>query len=88
MYLKTMNLVALDRLARERPGVVEKVLRALDRAEGFCREHREEAVAIVAEKLATDTAQLTKVLEDVELEVVLSHALVVALEDEAALGHR
>ena len=83
MYLKTMNLVALQRLIDERPGTVEKVLRALVRAEAFFREHRDEAVATVAAKMKTDAGQLGKVLQDVELEVALSHALVVALEDEA-----
>lgn len=82
MYLKTMNLVALNQFVSEEPGAVEKVLRALDRAEVFCREHHDEAVAIVAAKL-TEVGQLGRVLDDVALELALSHALVVALEDEA-----
>ena len=83
MYLKTMNLVALNRLVRERPGAVEKVLRALKQAEEFHREHRPETLQSVADKLQTEVEQLRQLLQDVELEVTLSHALIVALEDEA-----
>jgi NitT/TauT family transport system substrate-binding protein len=83
MYLKTMNLVSLKRLLSERPKAVEKVLRALVRAEEFYRDHREETLKSVADNLQTDVQQLGELLDDVELEVTLSHALVVALEDEA-----
>ena len=82
MYLKTMNLVALNQFVIEEHDVLVRVLRVLDRAEAFCREHRDEAVAIVARKL-TDAGQLGQVLDDITLEIALSHALVVALEDEA-----
>ena len=83
MYLKTMNLVALKTLADERPAAVEKVLRGLVRAEEFFHEHRDEAVRIVAAKLEADAGQFGTLLDDVELEVALSHALILALEDEA-----
>ena len=46
-----MNLVALKRVADERSSAVEKVLRELVRTEAYFGEHREEAVATVAEKL-------------------------------------
>jgi len=78
-----MNLVALRRVADERSSAVEKVLRELVRTEAYFGEHREEAVATVAEKLKTDADQLGKVLDDIEVDVALSHALIVALEDEA-----
>ena len=83
MYRKTMNLVALDELVEQRPAAVERVLRAIIQAETFFRENRAAAVAIAAEQLSTDPQALGALLDEVELQVALSQALVVALEDEA-----
>ena len=83
MYLKTMNLIAPEWVVEERSGALEKVLRALVRSEEYFREHRAEAVSTAAAKLNTNAEQLGRVLQDIELDVALSHALVVALEDEA-----
>ena len=83
MYLKTMNLVALSGFERESRSALENVLRGLVMAEEFYREHPEESLALVADKLHADVAQLGHLFDHVELEVTLSHALVVALEDEA-----
>jgi NitT/TauT family transport system substrate-binding protein len=83
VYLKTMNLVALDNLTEERSHVVKKVLRALVRAETYARENRDDAVAIVAKSLEIDQDELKQSFAHVDLEVTLGQALIIALEDEA-----
>jgi NitT/TauT family transport system substrate-binding protein len=83
LYVKTFNLAVLKQVIREKPEAVQRVLRALVRAEQFAREHPEDAIDIVAKRLETDRAALADIWAELDLRISLGQQLLRALEEEA-----
>jgi ABC-type nitrate/sulfonate/bicarbonate transport system substrate-binding protein len=51
LYRETFNLAAMRRCAKERPGILIKILKALDRAITFTRQNRNESMAVINKSL-------------------------------------
>ncbi len=83
LYVQAELLVASDALVASRPGDVAKALRALLRAEEFARQHSEEVARVLAERLGSDEAAISKVLAASQLRVHLPQDLLPRLEEMA-----
>lgn len=83
LYLKTFNLVATGALIRGGSQTVDRVLRALVRAERFATAHPKECVRIVATRLGLAESDIESVWPEIDLRVTLDQALLRGLEDEA-----
>lgn len=90
-YTVTHVLVGRHDHLLARRSAVQKLLRALLRAEDFCRGHPEEALALLADRLKIAPSALQPVWADLRLAVDLRQSQLVTLEDEArwamARGH-
>jgi NitT/TauT family transport system substrate-binding protein len=90
-YTVTHVLIGRHDHLLARHSAVQKLLRALLRAEAFCREHPDEALALLAERLKIAPSALQPVWGDLRLAVDLRQSQLVTLEDEArwamARGH-
>ncbi len=82
-YLSTFNLVSMNDFIENNPQVVEKIIKALVKAEEFTNNNREESIDIIAQRLNIDGEDIDKLWDDYEFVVSLSQALVVTMEDEA-----
>jgi ABC-type nitrate/sulfonate/bicarbonate transport system substrate-binding protein len=83
LYLKSFNLVAFKSFIKSKPRVIQRVLRALLKAEDFMRDHRGEAIKVLAGKLNLPEARVVEVLKAVDLEVRLDQSILLGLEDQA-----
>lgn len=88
LYVKSFNLTVPKHVIREKPESVRRMLEALVRAEQFAREHPEEAIDLVAERLGADRTALAEMWPELDLRISLGQQLLRAMEDEArwALG--
>ncbi len=90
-YTVTHVVVGRNDFLLQRTKTVEKLIRALLRAEAFNREHPRAALLLVAEQLKLDVATLEAGWNDIVFEVDLRQSQLVTLEDEArwamARGH-
>lgn len=82
-FQSTYNFAALKVLLKERPEAMQKVIRALLKAEGFARKYPEEAVDIVSQKIGVDKSTIASDWENAELMVSLSQRLLLTFESEA-----
>jgi NitT/TauT family transport system substrate-binding protein len=76
-------LVTTNQLIQARPGVLERLFRALKRAEIFIKNHKEESIGIVAAYIRTPPAVLKSFWSKYEYALSLDQALLIAMEDEA-----
>jgi ABC-type nitrate/sulfonate/bicarbonate transport system substrate-binding protein len=90
LYTETFCVVAARDFIQAHPRAVEKILRALIRAEAFVRDHPGESRRVMAEFLKADPALLDRVWEGYNYQVSLDQALIVDLEDQTrwAMKHR
>jgi NitT/TauT family transport system substrate-binding protein len=90
-YTVTHVVVARSDVLKQRPKAVQKLLRALLKAEHFVRTEPEQALALAAERLRLDAQSLRPAWGDLEFQVNLSQSQLITLEDEArwaiARGH-
>jgi len=82
VFTETFNIAAQQAFVRRNPAAVERLLRALIRAEGFVKEHPEEAQAIVAKATGTATDLVREVWNSFRYRVLLDQTLLITLEDE------
>jgi NitT/TauT family transport system substrate-binding protein len=82
-YLETFNIVTLREFAAKHPEAMRRFLRALLAAEQFIRDHRAEAVAIIARHASMEPAVLESLWNDFIFEVTLHQSLVDTMEQEA-----
>lgn len=82
-YTVTHVVVGHAELLRARRPAVEKLVRALLRAEAFGRSDPDEAVALVAERLKVDIKALRTGWHGLDLRVDLLQSQLITLEDEA-----
>lgn len=83
IYRYSFNVVASQNLIRTRPATVEKVLRALVRAEGFTRSNPGGAQKIVASFTGQPLDLVADFWRDATFAVTLDQTLVLSLEDES-----
>lgn len=82
VFTETFNIAAQQAFVRRNPAAVERLLRALIRAEGFVKEHPGEAQAIVAKATGTDPDLVREVWNSFRYRVLLDQTLLITLEDE------
>lgn len=83
IYRSTDFLVVLNDLINNKPEVIERILRALIKAEEFEKAHPEQSVKIVSKKLGINESDMPDILNEITLEVSLDQSFLIALEDEA-----
>jgi len=83
IYRTTFNFMVMKDFAQAHPEVLNKFLRAIDRATDFIAEHKEESQDIVAERLKLDKEVMTTIWDDVTMEIFLDQSLIVTIEAEA-----
>lgn len=80
VYLETWNLAAMaPRLDKIRPSV-ERLVRALIRAEGFTSRNLDAAIAITADSIGVDRATIREMWPDYAFDLGLDQALITNLE--------
>lgn len=82
LYTENFCLVAGQRYAKKNPAAVEKILRALIKAETFVKQHPEAAKQRVAEFINVDKALLDELWNIFTFRVVLDQALLVDFEEQ------
>lgn len=83
IYTQSFNIVATQQFVRNNPGKVNKVLRALIKAEEFVTRNPAAAQKIVADFSRMDAALVREIWQDASFLVRLDQSLVLALEDES-----
>ena len=83
MYRETFNIAAMQAFVNKNPETIEKVLRALIRAESFIRENPDESRKILAEYSNMDETLLKEIWDIYSFSVRLDQSFIVTLEDEA-----
>ncbi len=83
IFREAFNLAAMKDFLKKHPEVVEKVLRAIDRAVSFTKQNRAETIIILSRKLQVDEEFLEKAWDDYVLGLSLDQTLVLTLEDQA-----
>jgi NitT/TauT family transport system substrate-binding protein len=83
IYRTTFNFMVMRDFAQAHPEVLNKFLRAIDRAIDFIAKHKEESQTIVAERLKLDKEVMTTIWDDVIMEIFLDQSLLITLEAEA-----
>ena len=90
-YRVSHVVVGRNEFLRTHPQRVQRLVRALLRAEAFTRAEPGNALALVADWLKLDPKSLTSVWEDLDFKVDLRQSQLITLEDEAhwaiARGH-
>lgn len=73
---------------KTKPRVIERFLKAIEKAEKFILENREESISIVADRIKADREIVTGVWDDFEFRLFLDQATIISLEDEARWATR
>lgn len=82
-YTVTHVVVGRNEFLAARPAALEKLVRALLKAEGFTRTQPQEALALVAARLKLSVKPLEAGWQDISFKVDLRQSQLVTLEDEA-----
>ena len=82
-YTGTQVVIGRSEFLKTHPGVIEKLVRALLKAEGFSRSEPQQALRLVAAQLQIDARVLEPGWEDFEFKVGLHQSQLITLEDEA-----
>ena len=83
IYTKTFNIVSTKEFVNYNPGKVNKVLRALYRAEKFFEQNPEESLKIAADFKKQEITATREMLAGTSVELSLDQSLILALEDES-----
>lgn len=82
-YTEMFCIVAEQEYVKKNPGVIQKILRALVKAETFVKQHDSEARALVAGFIKMDKAILDETWHDMRFGVTLDQAMAVNFEDQS-----
>lgn len=82
IYTETFNIAAMQDFVRQNPQTVERLLRALLKAEDFVAKNPEEAQTIVSVATKTDKELISEVWQAFNYRVALDQTLLITLEDE------
>lgn len=83
VYIEAWNLAARKTFLHERPAAMQKLLRALLKAERFAGVNRQQAIDIVARQLNLDRGTVAALWENFGFTIGLDQALIVNLEGQA-----
>ena len=83
VYRETFNFMVMKDFAQAHPEVLNKFLRAIDKATDFIGKHKEDSQMIVAERLKLDKEVMTTLWDDFIFEISLDQSLLVTIEAEA-----
>ena len=83
LYLETFNLVAANDFIENNTAAVERFIMALIKAETFTKEHKDQAIRIVADKIGSTESAIRALWPDIVLSVYLNQVLLLSFEDEA-----
>lgn len=83
LYTKTFSLVAFNDFIKQEPQVIQKILRALIRAEEFVKEQPEQASLVLAKRLDLAQATVLEILSNMDLTVSLGQPVLNIFADEA-----
>jgi ABC-type nitrate/sulfonate/bicarbonate transport system substrate-binding protein len=83
IYRWTFNVVATQEFIRKNPGKVQKMLRALIKAESFVRNNPAEAQKAVADFSGMELSMVRDIWADTSFAVTLDQPLLIAMEDES-----
>ena len=83
LYLKTFHLVAPRGFIRQKPAVIDRMIRGMLRAERFVREEPDRAIKIVADKLRLPESEVETLWSELNLRVSLDQDILSNLEDKA-----
>ncbi len=88
LYRKTYNLVTDKAYIKAHPDIIEKLLKALIKAEGFVEHNPDKAKQIIARLLKTDKESVDRLWSNFILKVVLDQDLLLQLQlQEKWLSH-
>jgi len=82
-YTVTHVVVGASAFLKGHPGTIEKLVRAMLKAEQFNRKEPEQALMLVAERLKIDPKTLQPTWKELALKVDLRQSQLITLEDEA-----
>lgn len=84
LVINSGNLVAMNSFIGQRRNGIEKILRALVRAQAFVQDNRRAAVASAARVIGASVANVAETWPDTVIpQVTLEQAMLLAMEDEA-----
>jgi NitT/TauT family transport system substrate-binding protein len=82
-FTDVFYIVAFDSFIQDKPEVLERVVRALLRAEQFAKTQPKQAITIIANKLGVDESSIEVLWPQLSLEVSLQQSYLVEIESEA-----
>ena len=83
LYFESFGLVSRQDLVREHPGLAEKLLRALLRAEAFVRDQPREAARVVAREVGLEPGETDEIWSVFVFGVRLDQSLLPLMEEQA-----
>ena len=83
IYKMTWNITSSREFIQNRPGACRKFLRAIFRANSFIRDHPDEARAIAAKHIGTESVLYRNEWNDYDFTATLDQSLILNLEDQA-----
>jgi len=90
VYRIAINLAVINDYARKHPDVLEKIVRALDRAVKYLENHTDDARRLLANVLKIDRKLIETLWSDITFAISLDQLLLVTMENEArwAIEHK
>ncbi|QWR77943.1 ABC transporter substrate-binding protein [Candidatus Magnetomonas plexicatena] len=83
LLIKNFNIVALNSLIKNKPGVIKKVLKALIQAEEYAIDNPKRAISIVTKKMGFSELEISQSLQDIKLKVFLEQSMLLRFEAQA-----
>lgn len=83
LYLLSEEMIALNSLIKDKPKVINRLLRALLQAERFTRELPDQAIKIVSNKLKVPESEISALWNEFDFAISLKQEILNILEDEA-----
>jgi len=81
LYRLSFNLAAMRSYAKGHPGLLKKILKAVDRGIMFIKQNKKESIAVISRGLNLDENIFVR--DDLVYELSLYHTLLTTFEDEA-----
>ena len=83
LYTKTYNLVGSDNFTRKYPGVMQKILSALNETAEFIGSNPRQAIDLAARKLQLSDERMMEIWPGIRISVTLDQGLLSTLQEEA-----
>ncbi len=83
LYTKSYNLVGTADFDNNHPGVIRKILFALNKGANYADKNPDKALQIISRKLQLPQVTVASLLSDMRLSVTLNQGLLITLQEEA-----